>query len=287
MTSPSSAPSARVAAVFDRAADTYENVGVPWFTPIGEGLVDVVAPRAGERAIDIGCGRGAVLLPTAEAVGPGGHVIGVDIAARMIELTARDVAARGLTNVELHVLDAAALELPTGTADVVTASLVLFFLPDPQAALRGWAALLRPGGRLAVSTFAEQSEAWQALDALFAPYLPPQLLDARTSGTTGPFASDEGVEGLFTGAGLVDVRTTHLDAGVAFADVDAWVAWSRSHGQRVMWDHVPPAEHDQVRRDAAAILEAERAADGLSRVRQRVRYTLGVTPQAGAPGSDR
>ena len=55
-------PSARVAALFDRVAPTYESVGVPWFEPIADGLVRAVAPQPGERAVDLGCGRGAALV---------------------------------------------------------------------------------------------------------------------------------------------------------------------------------------------------------------------------------
>jgi ubiquinone/menaquinone biosynthesis C-methylase UbiE len=274
-------PTARVAAVFDRVADTYENVGVPWFAPIAQGLVDLVAPRPAETAVDVGCGRGAVLFPLARGVGSAGRVVGVDLSPRMIELTGQEAELQGLTTVELRVMDAAALELPPGQADIVTASLVLFFLPDPQVALRSWAALLRPGGRLAVSTFSEQGRALKELDELFLPFLPAQMLDARTSGRAGHFGSDEGVERLFTGAGLVDVRTVHGDVEVAFPDLDAWITWTRSHGQRAMWEHVPAQERDGVLRGAQEILHRERGPDGVSRLRQRVRYTLG---RAGAAG---
>jgi ubiquinone/menaquinone biosynthesis C-methylase UbiE len=270
-----------VAAVFDRVADTYENVGVPWFAPIAQGLVDLVAPGPAETAVDFGCGRGAVLFPLARAVGDAGRVVGVDLSSRMIELTGQEAESRGFTNVELRVMDAAAPQLPPGRADVVTASLVLFFLPDPQAALRSWAALLRPGGRLAVSTFSEQGRALRELDELFLPYLPAQMLDARTSGRAGPFGSDEGVERLFAGAGLVDVRTAHGDVQVAFPDLDAWTTWTRSHGQRAMWEHVPAQERDAVLRGAQDILDRERGPDGVSRLHQRVRYTLGRAGDAG------
>jgi hypothetical protein len=51
--------SARVAAVFDRVADVYDNVGVPWFTPIAQQLVRLAAPMRGERALEQrrGCRR--------------------------------------------------------------------------------------------------------------------------------------------------------------------------------------------------------------------------------------
>lgn len=270
--------SAKVAAVFDRVADTYDNVGVPWFTPIAERLVRELAPSPGERALDIGCGRGAALFPLADAVGPTGRVTGFDLAPRMVDATRRDVDARGLTTVDLQVLDAAAPQLPADSVDVAVSSLVLFFLPDPAAALRAWRHLLVPGGRLGLSTFGERSRQFEALDAVFRPYLSPQLLDARTSGTSGPFASDRGVEELLGAAGYDRVRTAGFDLRVGFADVEEWRRWSFSHGQRAMWDAVPEADRPRVLAAAAELLDDSRDADGQIGLTQRVRLTLAHRP---------
>jgi len=168
--------SAQVAAVFDKVADTYDAVGVPWFEPIAEGLVAEVAPAPGERVVDLGTGRGAALWPLAHAVGATGHVTGLDLAAQMIAATRADVLARGLTTVDLVVADASSPELPDAGFDLAVASLVLFFLPDPAAALRAWHHLLVPGGRLGVSTFGPRGAVWEDLDDVFTPFLPPACL---------------------------------------------------------------------------------------------------------------
>ena len=60
-------PLSGVAGVFDRAAETYDAVGVPWFQPIAQGLVEELAVQPGEAVLDIGCGRGAVTFSLAEA----------------------------------------------------------------------------------------------------------------------------------------------------------------------------------------------------------------------------
>src|SRR5436853_7656887 len=52
----------------------------------------------GERVLDVGCGPGATALPLAAAVGPSGHVTGVDIAEPMLGLLRRRVAEQGLAN---------------------------------------------------------------------------------------------------------------------------------------------------------------------------------------------
>lgn len=272
------ARSAGVAALFDRVADSYEAVGPPWFTPIGAALVDAVAPAAGERVVDLGCGSGATLFPLAAAVGPTGTVTGLDLSARMIERTAAGVRARGLSTVDLHVRDVSAPELPAGSYDLAVSSLVIFFLPDPAAALRAWRELLVPGGRLGISTFGERDPLWTELDAVFRPYLPPHLLDPRTTGEEGPFASDAGVEELLTGAGFVAPRTSGADVRLEFADPAGWREWSRSHGQRAMWDSVPADAQDAVMTAAAERLEAARGADGRIALTQRVRLTVATAP---------
>jgi ubiquinone/menaquinone biosynthesis C-methylase UbiE len=277
--------SAAVAAVFDRVADTYDAVGIPWFAPIAERLVAEMAPAPGERALDIGTGRGAALWPLAHAVGATGYVTGLDLAARMVAATRREAAERGLTSVDLVAADASTPGLPEASFDLAVASLVLFFLPDPPAALRAWHALLVPGGRLGVSTFGTRDAVWEQLDDVFTPFLPPHLLDARTSGTRGPFASDAGVEELLAAAGFSDVRTAHLEQTVTFVDAEQWRLWSWSHGQRTHWDAVPHECRVDVLAAGAERLEAARDSTGGFTLTQHVRLTVGSRPTAPHTGA--
>lgn len=269
-----------IAGVFDRAADTYDRVGVPWFAPIAQGLVEELDVQPGERVLDVGCGRGAALVPLARATGPGGHALGVDLSPRMVERTAADVA--DLPWVQVRVGDASAPELPPASYDVVASCLVLFFLPDPQAATRAWTELLVAGGRLGATTFGPQDDRWKRVDDLFTPFLPPQMQDARTSGRRGPFASDEGVEELLRSAGLEDVRTARRTVRATFADPQQWLDFSWSHGQRAMWEAVPQEQHDDVRDQAFALLDGW---DDLS-FEQDVRHTLGRRPEGHLPSEN-
>lgn len=267
---------AGIAGVFDRAADTYDDVGVPWFRPIAQGLVDELAVQPGESVLDVGCGRGAALLPLARAAGPTGRVLGIDLAPRMVELTAADVA--DLPQVSVRVADAGAPGLPPASFDVVASSLVLFFLPDPAAGMAQWVRLLAPGGRLGVATFGPQDERWREVDAVFAPYLPADMLDARTSGRRGPFGSDDGVAGLLRDAGLAEVRTTHRTVEAVFSDAGHLLEFTWSHGQRAMWEAVPEGERDAVRRRLLDVVGPLQDASGGLSFSQQARYTLGRRP---------
>jgi SAM-dependent methyltransferase len=191
----------------------------------------------------------------------------------MVEQARRLATERGLDNVEVRVGDARD-PLVDGTVDVVASSLVLFFLPDPAAALRSWLALLSPGGRLGVATFGPVDLRWEHVDDVFTPHLPPQLRDARTTGKDGPFGSDLGLERLVAEAGYVDVRTVTLELPVRFADAEQWHAFTWSVGQRAMWLAVPEDERADVRAEAERRIASYADPDGSVTFTQVVRYTL-------------
>ena len=267
----------RIRALFDVLADSYDDVGVDYFQPIAHGLVDEVSPQPGERALDVGCGRGAALVPLARRVQPGGSVTGIDLSPGMLESCRAVVAAAGV-EADLRVDDAMAPRLPASSYDVVVSSLVLFFLPDPSAALRAWRDLLVPGGRLGVSTFGDYSTRWEAVEQVFDPYIPPAMRDPRTTGEQGPFATDEGVAGLLREAGYDEVRTARVTLPVRFADKEQWRDWSRSVGLRAVWDAMSADEQEQVTARAYEALEQTRDDAGRIGFDQDVRYTLGRRP---------
>lgn len=262
--------------MFDQAADSYDQVGVELFQPIAERLVRELAPQPGERTLDLGCGRGAVLLRLAAAVGPTGRAAGLDLAPRMVRAAAEAAARAGLA-VDVVVGDAQHPDLPGAPFDIVASSLVAFFLPDPAAAVRAWSSLLAEHGRLGISTFGPYSPWWEPVDAAFAPFLPPAMRDARTTGARGPFASEAGVEQLLVDAGLRGVRTAGELLAVRFDDVAHWHRWTMSTGQRLFWQMVPEEHRAAVHAAAAAALDETRqhTTDGRIGFDQRVRYTVG------------
>jgi hypothetical protein len=100
------------------------------------------------------------------------------------------------------------------------------------------------------------------------------MLDARTSGATGPFASDAGVEELFRATGWTDVRTAELEIPVRFDSPDHWYRYSMSTGQRGFWARVPEAKRAEIRETADGIIRDAAAPDGTVTFTLRIRYTL-------------
>jgi SAM-dependent methyltransferase len=100
---------------------------------------------ANRRALEIGCGYGYASELLAEQ---GYQVLGTDISAHAIELARREVTCPDVT---FAVWDAGSEILP-GKFDLIMALEVIEHLPDPDAALRSWAALLNPGGAVISTT---------------------------------------------------------------------------------------------------------------------------------------
>lgn len=267
-----------VAQVFDSLAETYDQTGVAFFRPVAERLVSLLAPAAGESALDIGCGRGAATLPLAAGVGPSGHVDAVDVSPAMVAATRATVEELALSQVTVQAADASDLSAALGgwpRYDVLASSLVLFFLEQPGDVLRRWVTLVAPGGRVGLSTFGELDPPSKEIEEGFVPWLPPGLLDARTSGTEGPFASDVGMEDLMRAAGLDAVHTVVEPTVIEFPDAAAWQRFSMSTGQREMWRCVPEDHRPELLERAADILEKTREDGGPCRLVWQMRYTLG------------
>ena len=108
-------------------------------------------PRAlqpGEQVLDVACGAGLVALMAAQAVDPGGQVVGIDLSGRMADTAGRRAHERKVLDARFSRMDAERLDLPDASFDVALCALGLMYMPDPAQALREMQRAFRPGGRL-------------------------------------------------------------------------------------------------------------------------------------------
>lgn len=256
---PGAAQKAAIAAAFDNSADSYEQVGVDYFGPLGAELVRRAAPAAGSAALDLGCGRGHVLFPLAAVVGTAGRVIGTDLSPRMVELCAAEAAARGLSRVRVEVGDAARPDFPAASFDAITAGMVMFFVPEPRAAVAAVAKLLRPGGTFAMSSFGPSDPKFTAtMGILYSHREGPPWEEA----TDKPFDDAASIASMLGDAGFVEVEMGELTHEVVFNGLDQYWAWAGSHGGRILFDAVGPERLPAAKADVFAMLTQHQKADG-------------------------
>lgn len=175
---------------FDRLAPLYETLVRPFSTPIFDEALAVIGGwlASDSRVLDVGCGPGHELRQVAALV-PRGEVIGVDLAAGMVEVAHRNAR---LDNCAFFQADAG--DLPqefTGQFDLVYSCLAHHHFPDPTAAAANALRCLRPGG---VYCVVDPGPAW--FNTLSAPLC--RLGDPGWIGWKTP----EGFRALFEGAGF-------------------------------------------------------------------------------------
>jgi ubiquinone/menaquinone biosynthesis C-methylase UbiE len=258
------------AAMFDRLSPVYDQTGVPFFGVMAQGLVDRLGVREGEKALDIGSGRGAVTRPLAEAVGPTGRVDALDLAPGMVRLLGEDTAH--LPHVRVAQSNAADPRPPAPPYDVIASSMVIFFLDDPTSALARWRALLRPGGRVGVATFQPWQGTWARLVDLYDEFAQdPTPTDDR-------WGTDAGVEQMLSGAGFTEVRTESATYEIPFADAEEWRRWSLATPMGGLWRGTPESQHHEIMQRATELLENSRNEAGHIQLEVTARYTFGVSP---------
>jgi SAM-dependent methyltransferase len=183
------------------------------FAPVLDRLLERAAPRPGERVLDIGCGSGTSTIALAERVGPGGRVLGVDIAEESVAVARRRIAAAGLAQAEILLADAAAHPFPPGGFDLLASRFGVMFFLEPVAAFAHLRAALAPGGRVALAAFRAAAENRWTTGAMAAAQdlLPPQPPPGPEEPGQFAFADPARVERILRGAGFAEVALTPVD----------------------------------------------------------------------------
>jgi ubiquinone/menaquinone biosynthesis C-methylase UbiE len=144
---------ARTRATYNLAADHFDEAPLGFWARAGERTISLAGLAPGHRVLDVCCGSGATAIPAAEAVGPFGTVLGVDLAESLLQLARGKAAAAGLGNVEFRAADIETLKFPEASCDAVVCQFGIFFLEDMEAALGRLWSFVAPGGALAVTTW--------------------------------------------------------------------------------------------------------------------------------------
>jgi ubiquinone/menaquinone biosynthesis C-methylase UbiE len=270
-----------IAEGFDLVADTYGTVDSAFFQASAARLVEQAGLRPGDRVLDLGCGRGAVLFAAATAVGPDGYVAGLDLSPGMAHATAADIARRGLRNVTARVGDAEDPGFPTGSFEAVLAGLMMFITPDPAAVLHAAHHILVPGGRFAMSSWGSLPDTrWtRPLDAALAFLDEPVTASSPSQGARGGNAAFETVESiaeLFRSCGFGEVRTVEDSMTHVIENGDEWWRSQWSSGRRVWLEKIPAARRDEAKAAALAALDELRDPEGTLRRETHLRFTTAV-----------
>jgi len=143
----------RAAFTYNAAADFYDRSPLSFWNYFGEQTIALLSLPPGSSVLDVCCGTGASALPAAKRAGSRGKVIGVDLAKELLELARGKAAQQHFGNIQFELGDMLSLRFPSGSFDAVVCVFGIFFVPDMSMAVHELWRLVRPGGKLAVTTW--------------------------------------------------------------------------------------------------------------------------------------
>jgi len=219
----------RVAGGWRQLQDRVGAVGMP----VARWMIDAIEPQPGQRVLELAAGTGEVGFLAAELIAPGGTLVCSDGAEAMVEQARGRAAELGVEHVEFKRLELEWIDLEAASVDAALCRWGYMFALDRDAALRETRRVLRPGGRLALATWASlEHNPWAAIrqQALAAeghpPPAPPTPFDLGTT---------ELLHELLEGAGFAEVETDAVEVTFEHDGIDDYwdltVAVSRAFAE--------------------------------------------------------
>lgn len=221
-----------VSKVFDCAANQYGEGNCSFFNYFGKQLVKHVPVVANWQALDIATGKGAVLFPLAEKVGPSGKVVGIDISKQMLAETSIAVQKRDIDWIDLVYMDAEQLNFPDNSFDAIFCGFALFFFPSMSKALSEFKRVLKPNGFLAVSTWGNDSE----LDALVNTEI--NNLCKTTSLAINPLWSTQALQNALEMANFKNIKIIEETIEFLHNTAEDWWKSLWAHGTRAKFEQL-------------------------------------------------
>jgi SAM-dependent methyltransferase len=200
--------------------------------------------------LDVGCGSGVITGGIAQAVGPTGTVVGVDVSEELLAQAAAKHS--GEANLSFEIANVVRLSY-RDAFDVVTAARVLQWLGDPMSALAGMVAAVKPGGRIVVLDYSHAKARWEPEPPVAFTRFYHAFLDWRADAGMDNAIADH-LAAMLSNAGLLKVEVTDESELTTRSDAEFDRRMS-------LWPSVIATRGHQVVADGM-LEEAERAAAG-------------------------
>lgn len=241
-------------------------------------LLEVAGLGPGDHLLDIASGYGEPGVTAAHTVGPDGRVVCQDISSGMLAFAAERADAAGLENVEFVEGDAEALDLDEESFDAVTCRFGLMYFVDPVGTLTRLSRFLKPGGRIALTTWSAPPKVPFAA-VPFKAILETLELPPPPQGRPGIFALSDPdlVERHLKDSGFTDVQTGTVTGTFEVGSAEEWVESIQDTAPpitKLVEGHPPEAQQ----RAWDAVLEALRPfeEDGRLRLENEAIWAVGT-----------
>lgn len=263
----------RAAFTYNAAADFYDASPLSFWNYFGRRTIELLGLATGSRVLDVCCGAGASALAAAEAVGPTGKVVGVDLSEKLLELAAAKANQQRLANIDFEVGDMLELRFATDSFDAVVCVFGIFFVPDMHMAVRELWRCVRPGGRLAVTTwgprFFEPANGgfWQSIQRirpdLYKGFNPWDRIDDQV-----------GLDSILREGGVESAKIVAEERLHPIGCAEDWWTILLGSGYRGTIEQLEQSERDEVKRANLAFIQDAK----ITAIETNVLYAVGTKP---------
>lgn len=258
-----------ITGVFDRSAELYGEKNNNFFDYFAKNLVAFASIPPSAHVLDVATGRGAILKQLVKSIHPLGKVIGIDISPNMIQHASRDLAE--YPNIELVCADAENLEFGDDSFDYVFCGFGVFFFPNVQKALQEFFRVLKPGGKLLISTWGEDDYCNTTFHEIYQSFGFNNITPLRG------FNNPDFIFEILSRSGFTKIKTVSDELDYVYPTVEDWISSLWGHATRGKLEVLNPHQMQQLKEALKMKLTPNLKSDGLHKL-FRAYYTSALKP---------
>jgi ubiquinone/menaquinone biosynthesis C-methylase UbiE len=243
--------------IFNSAADYFDDPVMSFWNRFGQRTIEHIQLQPGDKVLDVCCGTGASAIPAAMQVGATGSVLGADLAESLLQLARNKSQQQGLANIEFRAGDFTNLGLPSESFDAIVCVFGIFFVPDMEAAMAELLRMLRPGGKLAITSWGKR--VFEPANQAFWDLIKAERPDLYKEYTPWcRIGEPEALQALLASAGVQQVQVFAETDSHSLSTPADWWTMVMGGGIRGTIDQLDPAMKERVRSASLEFLRAQK-----------------------------